>query len=487
MRNLRLRFSEKILDCVDALPRFRAGFVSDLQETREFQRKAATDKLLLSKAPEGARIEFNRMLVMMTVEHEEFSLIVDGFSKAFVDDASGLASRFVDNFQSSIDDLHSAGWHNVTTIVRDNSNYFPQLKMDPSLPNHIDQVSIFCHRLLPSLACLVFELKLNSSFAQRLMEIHSREHLPPVTFTNFFPLNRFHHSLSYNTDIVDDLISEEKNSLRLDFKRWVNRNFSGLSKISFSYIDVATIYGAPDDKELCSDWMVDNRHWLSTFGLRIVDLQTYEGEGFIISKFRSLNNFDFNVSCTVAKTAGQPEYHGGYIFDPCLNSILLSTVLSNFFKSLELALRKYRSAGFKKIFSKNLKKIDHSSDILNLKRLLVKISRLKQEFEESFAWIAKDIGAINPVRRFGRKKPDDYSGVLMNNLSSYVKSIEAAAKVVDDGMTSFLSVQSISAMYKLQRRIYFLTIVVTLATIVGVLANWRSLAELFTVFRYFSF
>ena len=51
-------------------------------------------------------------------------------------------------------------------------------------------------------------------------------------------------------------------------------------------------------------------------------------------------------------------------------------------------------------------------------------------------------------------------------------------KIIDVGLTDYLKVQNIYAMYRLQRWMFILSVVVALATIVSVLSGWNELTQL---------
>ncbi|WP_236307641.1 hypothetical protein, partial [Enterobacter bugandensis] len=56
---------------------------------------------------------------------------------------------------------------------------------------------------------------------------------------------------------------------------------------------------------------------------------------------------------------------------------------------------------------------------------------------------------------------------------------------IDAGLTNYLSTQNIYVMYKLQKWMFVLTFVVTIATIIGVLSGWDNLMKLYTSLELF--
>ncbi len=83
MKNAKKIFSEKILNFVEGLPRFRKGALSRLQDIRTRQRERATKSYLERKIPNQIDIRLDQITLAITFEHEDFRLIQKGLKKFF--------------------------------------------------------------------------------------------------------------------------------------------------------------------------------------------------------------------------------------------------------------------------------------------------------------------------------------------------------------------------------------------------------------------
>ncbi|MEC7940131.1 MAG: hypothetical protein VX894_11475 [Pseudomonadota bacterium] len=178
MDNLKLKISTKILDLVEGLPRFRKGTISSLQNIRDRQKKWSSKKSERRASPKESNIELSQMTLVLTFEHEDFNNIIKGLKQYFPKDEN--IQKFVTSLKESIDKLHASSWHNLGNIAREQGVYDPFVEVDESLPLDVKNVSLSFHRILPSVACIIFEFQLNDSLSKALKEIQSQIYLGPV-------------------------------------------------------------------------------------------------------------------------------------------------------------------------------------------------------------------------------------------------------------------------------------------------------------------
>ena len=144
MDNIKLKISEKILDVVEGLPRFRKGVISSLQDIREHQRKWSSKEFTKRDKPTDSSIELSKITLVLTFEHEDFDRIIKGLKRYFPKNERIL--RFTQSLRDSADKINASSWHNLGYVAREQGVYLPNVSVDENLPPEIKSVSLSFHR-----------------------------------------------------------------------------------------------------------------------------------------------------------------------------------------------------------------------------------------------------------------------------------------------------------------------------------------------------
>ena len=107
------------------------------------------------------------------------------------------------------------------------------------------------------------------------------------------------------------------------------------------------------------------------------------------------------------------------------------------------------------------------------------LSRFEQELEKSNFFIAHSLAEVGELQNLYKNISENLAVETFKKAEFRVKTIKEAILIVDTGLTNYLSVQSIYVMYKLQKWMFILSIVVTIATIIGVLSGWENIIKIF--------
>lgn len=479
MDNLKLKISTKILDFVEGLPRFRRGTISSLQDIRERQRKWSANKFTTRDRPQDSNIELNQITLTLTFEHEEFGAIIRGLKRYFPKNEK--IQKFIRSLRDSADKLHASNWHNLGYIVREQSIYFPDVSVDESLPSDIKKVSLSFHRILPSVASIIFEFQLEHSVSDELRQIQEQVYLGPVEFTNLWPLSHIHrgYTMGTGTDDAIKAIRDAKDSVRVGIESWVKKSFNWTPKAlgAVSYIDVYKITGNPKDIDDRRDWLNKNSQWLNEYGIDVNGFDTLEGEDFLVSSPRS-NEQKYMISDVIAKLDPKAESEFGDFLEFKVRAVAVSAAIFNILEKYRNTVEILRSNGFKNLYKRKKLTRRNQYNIQEIKRTLVIILRLEHELEASGHWVEHSISEVGQLFNPSRKESVSLGKNTLLNTRYQLKQIKEAATIIDSGLTNYLSVQSIYVMYKLQKWMFVLSIVVTIATIIGVLSGWSNLKPL---------
>ncbi|MCW8336755.1 hypothetical protein, partial [Vibrio paucivorans] len=72
----------------------------------------------------------------------------------------------------------------------------------------------------------------------------------------------------------------------------------------------------------------------------------------------------------------------------------------------------------------------------------------------------------------------DFKSISFEHIRSTLKTLSAEVEVVDRGVSEYMELENMHIMFKLQRRMFALSVIASVATLVGIVANWESIAKL---------
>lgn len=481
MDNFKLKISTKILDFVEGLPRFRKGTISSLQDIRERQKKWSSKEFTKRTAPKDSSISLSETTLILTFEHEEFNSVIKGLDNYFPKNEK--IQKFITSLKESIDNLHASSWINLGYIAREQGVYLPDVAVDESLPLDVKSVSLSFYRILPSVACIIFEFQLDESISKKLSKLQDKVYLGPVEFKNLWPLNSIHHgySMGRGNDSAIRAIDNKKDSVRAEIEAWIKKGFNWKPRTmdAVSYIDVYRVSGNPVDVGERRDWTNENSGWLNEYGIDPNGFDALEGKDFLVSKPR-FNDRKYIVSDVIAKFGSNSESKFGDVLVYKVRAIAVSATILNVIGKYRNKIELLRGHGFKNLYKRKKLTRRNQFNIQELKRTIVIITRLEHEINQSGHWVAHSISEVGELIDTFEKEAVNLGELTINNAKFQLKQIKEAASIIDSGLTNYLSVQSIYVMYKLQKWMFILSIVVTIATVISVLSGWNNLQPLFS-------
>lgn len=486
MNDLRLKVSTAILNVAEGLPRFRKGLISDLQEIREQQQEWALSAQEASKSPENSGIQLKTMNVTLIFEHEDFKSILKGLKYYFP--KNNRIQRFSDSLKKSADSLHASSWHNLGFIAKEKGYYVPDVTIDKNLPDSVNSTSINFHRILPSLACIIFEFHLNDLLSKDLALIQSKLHLGPVVFKKFIPLkkipNGYTMGSSYEVSLTQ--INERKDILRDEILNWIRKGFKWKlnNKYSISFIDIYEVEGMPTLDTNRQKWLDENKSWLENYGINLNIFNSLEGDKFFLTMPEESKQ-KYTLSHILTRFDLESQDNGRDLFTYKIGAVAVSATILNTISKYAERIKKLRSLGFENLYKRTKLTKRTQENIQEIKRTLVILSRFEQELINSRFFISSTISEIGQLTSIRKNSVINFHSEIISKAKSRLKSIKDAANTIDAGLTNYLSTQNIYVMYKLQKWMFVLTFVVTIATIIGVLSGWDNLMKLYTNLELF--
>lgn len=260
------------------------------------------------------------------------------------------------------------------------------MAVDESLPLDVKNVSLSFHRILPSVACIMFDFQLDASVSKALSKIQGQIYMGPVEFKKLWPLSGLHRGYSMGTGSACAIkfINNKKNSVRAGIETWIKKGFSWkLQTIdALLYVDVYKISGNPVDPGERRKWQREHSVWLNEYGIDVNGLDALEGEDFLISRPRPSNQ-KYIVSDVVAKFDSKNESEFGDFFEYKVRAIAVSSIVFSVIEKYRNKIEVLRGHGFKNLYKRKKLTRINQYNIQELKRTIVIISRLEQEIKEA--------------------------------------------------------------------------------------------------------
>ena len=276
------------------------------------------------------------------------------------------------------------------------------------------------------------------------------------------------------------IINNQKDVLRKDIEDWIQKGFKWNVKNShsFTYIDVYRISGNPTNENERREWWKKNSTWLNEYGININDFAILEGNGFLISKPK-ITSSKYTVAKVMAKFETAEELNKRDFFRYKIRAVAISEAIFNVVEKYSEKIKYLRGNGFENLYKGTKLTRRNQKNIQEIKRSLIMLSRFEQELEKSNFFIAHSLAEVGELQNLYKNISENLAVETFKKAEFRVKTIKEAILIVDTGLTNYLSVQSIYVMYKLQKWMFILSIVVTIATIIGVLSGWENIIKIF--------
>jgi|UPI00037D2872 hypothetical protein len=475
-KSIRKLLSKKYLDWAEVLPKFQGGAIHELQLIREHQRKRSSRRFQNRLKPDNASITLNQVRLVVTFQLEDFGLVQRAVGRLFPN--SEKVNEFVKDLKKKESSIHASSWNNIGLIVKEKGLYVGETQYVDELPEHINIVHISYHRILPSLACLSFSFYIEEKFSEILASKQNCDYLPPVLFKSINPFKKFPrgYSMGGGSEGAREVVRNQISTLSDQLNNWLEKitKLKGSASLTKSVVEYYIINGNPTDFDEVGKWFDTNRGWLGDYGIKPSQHDSYKSRNLMYCSSSYPNN-DIPVYALISFEDGNEEdqYLNLKLDALSVNASLFSTV-----DTIQNHLEKNRKSGFLQLAKFDTRILKNSGSASRLKRLGVILNRISHEFAEGKHWIVHSLEGIEDLKPSFFNEEQKLRNAIIENIEYRLRYLSKAFEVVDLGLTGYLEVQNIYAMYRLQKWMFVLSLVVTLATIVGVVANWDDLLKL---------
>jgi hypothetical protein len=468
---IRLKLSECLLNIAEKYPPTNNDLINSLKRIRKDQRKWALDNYHKRERPNNSKVTLSNLNIIYTFEHQNFNQIVNGLEKHRPNDekTNKLRKRILD----SEDHLSSFLWSNLGHFIKSEGLMSKRYVVDSEIPNLVNHISIQYTRLLPSLACISIQCHVEPSFTEKLESIRSRPYLGPIVFNRFWPFTKISQSYEgrFYSEDPKKTIEESIISLEYDIEKWVLKRFGWKENDSIhkSSLRVFTTEASSNSEA----WLLENKNWTEDYGIKSNN-KSFFGDGFILNE--SENNSKKDMTLTKLKNHRAPT-----TFTPDEEPFILASSLYSIIEKYQINLEKLRGEGFRNLHVAQKLKHHNQNIIIRIYRTTISIKRLHQELSEHQKLVELYLVDAGDIYNHYDRNHRPYASSVVPHIKNELVRFKDIIEIIDNGLTKVISTQSTYAMFSLQKKVFWLSVVVTLATFVSILGSWKDILGFFRI------
>jgi len=486
MKELRERFRERwaevILNCAESLPTFNAGIVADLQETRKHQRKRSERDFEGSRLPQGTKIKLCGFTLLQLYPLEDLEIMEMSLRRWF-------PKTWADRCQELCGDVKSltgVSWSYVGHVVQRRKPFFPgELAILDDLPSEIEHISIEVQKILPSLSVLAFGVTLAEDVSVQLLKLYNARYLGRIRFNHWFPftLSRWGRAEEAPDRARERAIHSFVEDTRAKAERFITHHFPGPSHSSarrFVALDefhVSHENSTPPEAGGAAAW-----DW--QFGLGPWNYDRFRddnvGSFLAAGKWSGLSYPHRLIVISDPQPGDEMKSRVENAIHELIPLLGIIAILADSEDSVgRLRLQVFKrmadrgvAAWFWRRISASFFREIRLNSALQIYRML--LARLRLEYlqhRDLFCRWCSGLKLFVSVHKADMNLLDSFQTAIIRQLDLVSEHLQLAS----DSFSAHVSARNIEVTYRLGRRVFFLTVVVTFATILGILGNWPTI------------
>lgn len=483
LERTKIFLSKKYLDWAEILPKSSGGIIHHLQSIRQHQRDRSSKSFDARRIPKDSRLLLKEVRLVATFQFEDFRLVQAIIKKTFPNNKK--TQKIVEELKQNEASLNELSWRSIGVMLTGGDNprktqfFTPDSQLVDDLPEHVRQIRVSYQRLLPSVALLAFNFLIEDTFSDELRNIQDREYLSPVMFNSVFPHNLLRsYTSGYESQAVSEAMYTHMYRLVSSQESWLKKRIGKGRWITFAPpIEFYELCGDSSSQDADRNWFNDNRNWLNNYG--ITNVYSYGSDALL---YCPGNRLDGVVDSH--KLIAYKQKVGDRLLDEQLDALGAMVALDSVTETLQNAVEIYRLSGFRHLDKFDNKILKAGSSITGMKRILPVLKRLNHELFQYRSWVQHALSGLNELKdTFNPHLPNLKVGrgldqAVFGDIKGRIALLNSSSEIVDAGLTSYLEVQNVYAMYRLQRWAVILSCVTVFLSVVVACTEWKNLAEL---------
>jgi len=512
---VRLFLSRKYLDWAEALPPSSWQFISHLQENRKFDRREAEEQHQKSRPPQGVEIRPLYWRLVEIFQIEDHDRLLTGLLQLFPDLERDYTTRnFPEDFRNISGGIAGGGFQQIGTILRKKEKGKPyhlgrKYREIKDLPPEVEYIEIKIHKLLSSTIFVGIDVHLNDHIASELAALHQKQYLPEVRFKNLLPWKAW-RGRSYNfvgATVANAFLARSEQTRRAVEKciaPYLHGHFMEREPAvrkdgpRLPVIEVCELKGYPGFDPAITALQKEARPWWDSMGYSLFPEVYQDTKSLFLLPDRSGRRKRNVYSLVVLRDpyirslrpeAGKDEdgairYHTQYTVDGLMHGVCLI----EFLMSAREDFAKIRKDVYR-ITGTELPSRHSLGKCLELRRTVDRMSivleRISEEFDQGEDYIRHEMADLIEMKTVEMGSHgtghQDLRDLFIKAIRYHLGLLKKHLTVVERSITGFVAVKNMEATYRLQRGVFWLTIVAALAALLVIPAEtWK------TIWRFIS-
>lgn len=486
-KRIKLWLAKKYLDWAEQLPKFQGGPIHRLQLIRSYQRARSQQSFDISRPPAGMRVAYKQLVLVELFELEDIEGLTKGLQQLF--GRGRNIQELGQQIESTAKSLYAGGWQRIGYVYRSRPG-IPvfHTRQDDQLPPCTEYASVWIQTITPSLTSIAFTFNLTEEASTGLHRLQQTYYLPDTEFKGLLPFGKYRSSHSENNidTVLQRAVLEHTRMIRQACETWVYRYFRGCFQRSsndpghqLAAIEVMAFHqegadAAAAEPSNSDAWKSLTGGWANSLGFDRRN-PTFSDNDYVYS-WPTLGHDKQSIPSRLSIS----DKCEGHITEFVLLSLFSPVALVGYLSSLRNTIESRRMSSFKSTRNNKLQlNSAHLVDSLTLQKAVVRLDRLGLEMKDSSDLIMHSMESISAFKSsdtfYGGKSLD---AVMKNDIESRLDSLKIHANLAQQNISGFISIQNVSVMFLLQKRMFWLSFVAAILALVSAVTGYDKLLEL---------
>ena len=506
---IRVTLSRKYLDWGIKFPRIGYRFIPEIKDIHEHQLRRSEEEYKKSRPPEGTEIEFLYFRLMELFHFEEFKLLRGGLNKLFPGIEGGhRETDFSTFFRRYTESISSGGIYYSLGVIYRKVRRGPLPKAFREirkLPKEVKYINVSMHKILSSSIVVAFDVHLTKEATETLIKLQQSRYLRRLRFSSLLPWKLSGYKFSQEpighvkSEKILSWLREMRKGVEKTIKPYLCGYFLKQRSVNVSKlpaIEIYTLKGLPDVEEPFKIWHQEARNWWRSLGFNF--FADVYGNGKFLFTWPGFDRLEgsFAYRCVVFwKSYVNLLDRNNYQNDTdgikintrfTLDTFLPCIELIEFYETAKRNIEKLRQNVFISMKRRSFSWFK-LNNLINLNNSVMYESmlqeRISMEFEERKEAIRHAMAPYDDIIKIKLNIGDSGGQYLRETLIKGVMwritRLRKHFSVMKNSFSEYLSVRNMEALFTLQRRILLLTVIIAIATIIGLAANIDSIKNVF--------
>jgi len=404
-------------------------------------------------------------------------------------------------YDINIKSITKLQWINLG-VIRPNNKYFKsRMIKNQALPEEIESISIKLVKLYPSFFVLRYFIHIKDESKDILHRIHRKKWISEMYLTKLYKIftkypphgeNRPGHVREKN---IFKKLEEIQSQVETFLKPISNGHFSNSNKNKTTKLPVIDMYSFNSNIDLIKKENAEKvDEYLNAYGLWIDHPSTFSNKDTIFmypSSFSNRPNKRYSIIINLKKYLehNDTEIYGTEEKEAVINhsvylrdSLLPGIVTLEYLHSIKTEVEKSRLNIIGELNSqipmrKFYKTLKSSSFAQHLD---FQLSRINLEYKQYYKIYKSDSGYIMELKRncsYYNDNTELYT-VIKNQIEDEISFLRTHMDLIKTAINDFTTNKNMAIIYKLQKRMVWLSIIVIIATIISIIINFENLQDL---------